>query len=87
MEPLDYVRVLLTDTSFASDDINWIDTVKNGRVVISADDLRKVVNGPVHLELIKEIDKPVKNGTKEGGQFSFSYGLKREFVLKDTPNP
>ena len=83
LEPMDYVRVLLTDTSFASDDINWIDTVRNGRVVITKEDLKRVVNGPVHLELIKEIDKPVKNGTREGGQFSFSYGLKREFVLKN----
>ena len=83
LEPMDHVRILLTDTSFASEDINWIDTVKNGRVVISANDLKRVVNGPVHLELIKEVDKPVKNGTREGGSFSFSYGLKREFVLKD----
>lgn len=83
LEPVDYVRVLLTDTSFESKDINWVDTVKNGRVTISADDLKNVVNGPVHLELIKEIDKPIKNGTREGGSFSFSYGLKREFVLKD----
>jgi len=83
LEPVDYNRILLTDTLFESEDINWIDTVKNGRVTISAEELKKVVNGPVHLELIKEIDKPVKNGTKEGGTFSFSYGLKRDFVLKD----
>ena len=83
MEPDDYVRVLLTDTSFESEDINWLDTVKNGRVVISKENLKKVVNGPVQLEFIKEVDNPVKNGTKEGGRLSFSYGLKREFILKD----
>ena len=83
LEPLDYVRVLLTDTSFESRDINWVDTVKNGRVTISAEDLKNVMNGPIHLELIKEIDKPIKNGTKEGGSYYFSYGLKRDFVLKD----
>ena len=83
LEPVDYVRVLLTDTSFESQDINWIDTVRNGRITISAEDLKKVVNGPIHLELIKEIDKPVKNGTREGGSFSFSYGLKREFILNE----
>lgn len=83
LDQVDYVRVLLTDTSFASDDINWIDTVRNGRVIITKEDLKRVVNGPVQLELTKEIDKPVKNGTREGGEFSFSYGLKREFTLKD----
>jgi len=83
LDPVDYVRILLTDTLFESEDINWVDTVKNGRVMISAEELKKVGNGPVHLELFKEIDKPVKNGTKEGGTFSFPYGLKRDFVLKD----
>ena len=83
LEPVDYVRILLTDTSFASDDINWIDTVKNGRVIITKEDLKRVVNGPVHLELYREFDRPVKNSTREGGRFSFTYGLKREFVLKD----
>jgi hypothetical protein len=87
LEPVDYVRVLLTDTSFASEGINRVDTVKNGRVMISKEDLRKVVNGPIHLELYKEVEKPVKEKTREGGGLYISYGLKREFLLKDTPNP
>lgn len=83
LDPLDYVRVVLMDTAFHSEDINQIDTVKNGRIIIKADDLKKVVNGPVHLELTKETDKPVKNGTKKGGNLSFSYTVKRDFQLKD----
>ena len=83
LDPEDHVRVLLNDTSFASDGINRVDTVKNGRIIISKKDLETVVNGPVHLELYKEIEKPVKNGTQEGGRLSFTYGLKREFVLKE----
>ena len=79
----DYVRVLLTDTSFASDGINRVDTVKNGRVIISKKDLETVVNGPVHLELYKEVDRLVKDGTDEGGKLSITYGVKREFVLRD----
>lgn len=82
LDPVDYVRVLLTDTSFASEDINEIDTVKNGQVIISEADLAKVFDGAVHLELAKETELPVKNGTAEGGRISFSYGLKRDFVLK-----
>ena len=80
---VDYVRVLLTDTAFRSEGINRVDTVKNGRILITKEDLETVVNGPVQLQLIKEDEKQVKNGTPEGGRISISYGLKREFVLKD----
>lgn len=83
LEPIDYVRVLLTDTSFTSDGINRVDTVKNGRLLLSKADLEKLVNGPVHLELVKEDEKQVKDATQEGGKISVSYALRREFILKD----
>jgi hypothetical protein len=83
LNPVDYVRVLLTDTSFRSEGINRVDTVKNGRILIRKADLGTLVNGPIHFELIKENEKPLKNGTEEGGQLSISYGLKREFVLQE----
>lgn len=83
LDRLDYVRVLLTDTAFTSTDINRVDTVRNGRITISKEDLQKVVNGPVYLELSKEVEKPVKNSTREGGHFSLSYGIKRDFTLQD----
>ncbi|HEX7847096.1 MAG TPA: hypothetical protein VF476_14945 [Chitinophagaceae bacterium] len=83
LEPVDYVRVLLTDTSYTSDGINRVDTVKNGKLVIPKADLKGLVNGPIHLELIKEDERRVKNGTPEGGVLSISYALRREFLLKD----
>ena len=83
LSPEDLVRVLITDTSFLSDEINRVDTVKNGRLIISKEELIALSNGPVHLEITKEFEKPVKNGTPEGGRISISYGLKREFILKD----
>lgn len=83
LDPIDYLSVILTDTSFTSKDINDIDTVKNGRLVITAGRLSALTNGPINLQFIKELDKPVKNGTKEGGRLYMSYGLKREFELKD----
>ncbi|MCC7400761.1 MAG: hypothetical protein IT214_04680 [Chitinophagaceae bacterium] len=83
LAPVDYVRVLLTDTAFSSSDINRVDTVRNGRITISKRDLQKVVNGPVYLELSKETDKPVKEATREGGHLSFSYGIKRDFTLQE----
>jgi hypothetical protein len=83
LEPEDYVRVLLTDTSFTSEGINRIDTVKNGRLIINKAELENLANGPIHLELSKEIEKRVKNGTNEGGRLSVTYGVKREFILKN----
>ena len=78
-----FVRVILTDTSFASEGINRIDTIKNGQILITEQDLKNLVNGPIQLELIKEEERTVKNGTREGGKLSISYGLKREFILED----
>jgi hypothetical protein len=83
LDPVDYVRVLLTDTSFTSDGVNRVDTVKNGKLLLSKSDFEKLVNGPVHLELVKEDEKRVKDATPEGGRISVSYALRREFILKD----
>jgi hypothetical protein len=87
LAPQDYVRVLVNDTARFSEGIDRIDTVKNGRIIITKADLQNIYSGPVHLELSKEDEKRIKNGTKEGGKFSISYELKREFELKDSPNP
>jgi uncharacterized protein (UPF0254 family) len=77
------VRIVLTDTAFASEGINRVTNIKNGQIIITKEDLKNLVNGPIQLELIKEEERPVKNRTKEGGRFSLSYGLKREFMLKE----
>lgn len=79
----DHVRVLMTDTSFTGEGINRLETIKDGQIVVSEADLSGLANGPVQLQLIKESEKPVKNATMEGGRISISYGLKREFILKD----
>ena len=83
LDSVDFVRVLMMDTTFESMGINRIDTVRNGKLIIKKERLRNLENGPIHLELYKEADKPVKEGTKEGGRISITYGLKREFNLKD----
>ena len=83
LAPEDYVRVMMTDTASFSEGISRIDTVTNGRIVITKADLASLANGPVHLEISKEDEKRVKNGTREGGTLSISYELKREFELKD----
>jgi len=84
LEPVDVLSVTLTDTSFQSADIiNDTDTVRNGRLVIASHRLSALVNGPINLQLYKEVDKPIKNATKEGGNLHFRYGLKRQFELKN----
>ena len=79
----DYVRVLLTDTSFTGVGIHRLDTIKNNRLVISETDLGKLINGPIHLELIRENERSVKEKTGEGGRISITYGLRRTFFLQD----
>jgi hypothetical protein len=83
LDPVDYLSVILTDTSYTSDDINDIDTVRNGRLVIKADRLSALINGPIHLQFYREQVLPLKKPTKEGGKFIITYGLKRDFELKD----
>ena len=79
----DYIRVVMTDTSFEHDGINRVDTVLNGQLIISRDKLEGIANGPVQLEFIREYERPVKNGTEEGGRLQIIYSLKREFILRD----
>lgn len=83
LQAVDYLNVILTDTSFKSHDINDIDTVRNGQLVIKADRLSALVNGPIHLQFFREQILPLKRPTKEGGRFMITYGLKRDFELKD----
>ncbi|HET9744069.1 MAG TPA: hypothetical protein VFP97_00065 [Chitinophagaceae bacterium] len=84
LEPVDVIDVALTDTSFTSADINDTATVRNGRLVISANRLTALVNGPINLQFYKDAIKPIKNGTREGGRILIRYGLRREFELIDT---
>jgi hypothetical protein len=86
LDPVDYLNVILTDTSFTSADINDMDSIRDGKLIISANRLSALVNGPINLQFYKEIVKPLKSSTKEGGKLFISYGLKREFELKDATN-
>lgn len=83
LEPEDFLRVLLTDTSYINEGINEVYKVLNGRLTIKKNALETLANGPVQLEFIREYERPVKNGTAEGGRLQITYGLKRIFFLKD----
>jgi hypothetical protein len=73
----------MIDTAFGTKDINELKTVKDGTVVISKQQLRAVANGPVTLQLIKEEERPLNNPAVKGGQIAITYGLSRDFNLKD----
>ena len=77
------VRVLLTDTSFYSRDIDKKDTIRNGKITITQRDLENLKNGPVHIEIFNEEERTLKEATKAGGWLSLSYSIKRVFELKD----
>lgn len=83
LDSVDDVRVVMLNTAADSRGINRVEKVRNGKVFISKDELENVLSGPVHLELYKETDKSLKETTPEGGKLSITYGLKRQFVLKD----
>ena len=80
VQPHDVLRIVMMDTSLAGDGVNELDTLENDQL-----DLRKVLrrpkNGPLFLQLFKEEDRDLSKGQR--GKISITYGLKREFELKD----
>lgn len=83
VEDRDLIRIIMTDTSFESDGINVLDTVINGKVRVHREDLELLRPGPVHLEIYREHERPLKNATAEGGKLSITYVLRREIFLAD----
>ncbi len=76
------VRVVLTDTSFASPDVNRVVPVSGGRLVLDTAAMRRVVPGPVVLNLILEEEKPLAHPPAGGGRFSLTYRLTRQLQIK-----
>ena len=79
----DRIAIIMTDTAFLSNDLNRLDTVRNGTVSIPVEKLTEVTNGPVVLQIHKEESKKLKNAPRQGGRLLISYGLQRELMLVD----
>ena len=77
----DTVQVILVDTSFETDDINDSFVAENGQLIIPADDLRDLAQGPAVLELQKEVRQPLKEENRTAGRLVVQYSLRREFDL------
>jgi hypothetical protein len=71
------IQVIVTDTSFSTADINEEYKAGKGQIVISKDALKKVANGPLTLELVKEEVTPLPNG-----RLVINYTLRRELELR-----
>lgn len=83
LEPEDYLRVLIVDTSVINEGINRVDTLQNGRLIITSEDLQKLDSGPIQLLFFRELVIPTKASTNKGGRILITYSLGREFFLKD----
>lgn len=74
------IRLVLTDTSFESPDINKAIQF-SGPIRLDPFILNKLVNGPIILLINSEEEHQVMN--KSRGRINISYGLQREFELVD----
>ncbi len=79
----DLVRVVVNDTSRASEGINRVDTLKTNTILISKADLEPMVAGPLNVELYKESEGPLKHATPEGGRLLMNYAIRRQISLKN----
>ncbi len=78
----DKLRVMITDTSFTTDDLNQVYSIENNTLNIQKQQLENIASGPVTLQIFKEEERLIKNGTKKGGRLTITYGLTREFELR-----
>lgn len=82
LEIEDYIRVLLTDTSFFGDGINRIDTIRNNQLILSKNVLDKLADGPILMEFSREFERPLNEASEAGGRLRINYTLRREFNLQ-----
>jgi hypothetical protein len=77
------VHAMLSDTSFSGRGIDRIDTVQNGLLKYSPQDLQTLKNGPVHIEFYRENEWVLRNKGFLRGRVYLSYNISREFELVD----
>ena len=84
LSPGDPIRVLVTDTGFYTRGIDRIDTVRDGQILISRDDLDKVKDGPIIIEFYRDTEQELTESTEQGGRLAISLALRRVSELKDS---
>ena len=83
LEDGESIHIILTDTSFSSNDINEIDTVRNGKLELPKEKLSTLVNGPISLQFIRNKKELFREGGKRTGHITITYSLRREFLLEN----
>jgi hypothetical protein len=81
--PNDRINVIITDTASFSEGIDRIDTISDGNIRVSSHELSTLAKGPIFVQLIREEETPVRNGTKKRGRVYIAYTLKKELELTD----
>ncbi|MBL7733316.1 MAG: hypothetical protein JNM88_19265 [Chitinophagaceae bacterium] len=82
VEPGDEVRIVLTDTLFGSEGVDRLEVVgRDKKLVVTREEMALLAPGPIQMELVKESETPVENGTASGGRLYMSFMLRREFML------
>ena len=74
------LRLLMTDTSFATRDVNLETEIQDGSILITDQMWRALKPGPLFLEIYREESKGISGFSKSGGSITIHYGLKREFI-------
>lgn len=83
LDKKDFIRVLLSDTTYPGEGLDRVDTVWNNRLILTKGTLSYLEPGPIFLELIREQEKPLRQRTATGGTLSMSYTIRREFWLQE----
>jgi hypothetical protein len=82
LEDGEKLRVVMVDTAFASKGVNEFYVIEDGKLDLSGQLKGKIQNGPVTMQLFKETESHLTSDPRKG-QIAITYGLKREFELKD----
>jgi hypothetical protein len=81
LEDGDLVHVQIQDTSSATEDISRVDTIKNGKILISSTDFGKLKSGMLNMDLYIDVDMPLQNATEEGGKLNLFYRMQRQRTI------
>ena len=83
LDSTNLLRVIINDTSFFSNGIDRTDTVRNGELLVSGNDLLILKNGPCYFEFIRESVRKPRQLPGRGGRIWKSYSLRRTVHLQD----
>jgi len=82
--PGQQLMVEISDTAGGTADIHLSIEAAANHIIIPANALRSLVNGPVYIKLYIEENRTLKNAPREGGCFRFNYLVKQYGLeLKD----